>query len=168
MSLSATIYDAGFRPRTTRYFRFRRKYPKPFCPAVDIQGRINAARGWLGLFLTIRCISSVHGGQIHRSGLRPYCLSVRLAALRFPCSRLQVQGLPSCATLSCFAWKTGADPPWSARSPGRGSTGPSASLRLTHGKPVQRGEGSLDLRLYPLHPCPAPCGTQLRLFSSSA
>ncbi len=25
-----------------------------------------------------------------------------------------------------------------------------------HGKPVQRGEGSLDLRLYPLHPSPAP------------
>jgi hypothetical protein len=28
--------------------------------------------------------------------------------------------------------------------------------RAVRGKPVQRGEGSLDLRLYPLHPYPAP------------
>ncbi|MEE9596872.1 MAG: hypothetical protein V3V96_08840, partial [Acidiferrobacterales bacterium] len=25
----------------------RQKSPKPFCPAVDIQGRINAACGWI-------------------------------------------------------------------------------------------------------------------------
>ena len=56
---------------------------------------MNAASGWLGLFLTIRCISSVHGGQIHKSGLRPYCRSLRL---RFPCSRWQVQGSPSVAS----------------------------------------------------------------------
>ena len=84
--------------RERRDVQERQKSPKPFYPAVDIHGRINAARGW-----------------IHKSGLRPYCFSGRLAALRFPCSRLQVRG-----------------------------------------KPVQRGEDSLDLRLYPLHPSRPP------------
>ena len=65
-------------------------------------------------------------------------MTAGLAARRSPCSRLQILGLPSCATLSCCAWKTGADHPWPARSPGQGSTGPLASLRLTHGKPVRR------------------------------
>ncbi len=71
--------------------------------------------------------------------------------------RLQDRGSPSCASLSCCAWKTGADPPWSARSPGQ-------SLRLRtpccawapaqafRGLGVRRDERPPDTRLYPAHP----------------
>ncbi len=70
----------GFAPARRGTF-VSAKVPKAICPAVAIQGRMNAASGW-----------------IHKSGLRPYCRSVRLAALRFPCSRWQVRGSPSVAS----------------------------------------------------------------------
>ena len=70
----------GFAP-TSRGTFVSAKVPKATYPTVDVQGCTNAA-----------------SGRIHRSGLRLYCFSRRLAALRFPCSRLQVQGLPSVAS----------------------------------------------------------------------
>ena len=56
--------------------------------------------------LEVRCTNAA-SACMRRSGLRPYCLSVRLAALRSPRSRLQVQGSPSVA--STFS---GTKVPW--------------------------------------------------------
>ncbi len=82
--------------------------------------------------------------------------------------RLQVRGAPAGASLSsprlgtgpslsslslsCFARKTRACRPWHARLPGKGSTGPFAMLRFTHGLGVRRDERPPDTRLYPVHP----------------
>ncbi len=75
----------------------RQKSPKPFCPAVAIQGRMNAASGWIHTTPWMEEVET-RLEQRSRSGLRPYCRSVPLAALRFPCSRWQVRGSPSVAS----------------------------------------------------------------------
>ncbi len=65
----------------------------------------------------------------------------------------------SSLSLSCFARKTRACRPWHARLPGKGSTGPFAMLRFTHGLGVRRDERPPDCCLSPAHPpdcCLAP------------
>ncbi len=65
-------------------------------------------------------------------------------------------------TYECREWMDPQERP-SAVLPQRPACGAPLSLLslaspglAVRGKPVRRGEGSLDLRLYPLHPYPAP------------
>ncbi len=92
------------------------------------------------------------GTSVHRTLALFRLTHWTVVCFRLTPLRRQVRGSPSCATLSCCAWKTGADPPWSARSPGQGSSGPLASLWLTRGEPAQRDKASPELYLYPLRP----------------
>ncbi len=41
-----TYMKPGFAPADEELL-FRQKFPKPSCPAVDVQGRTNAAGGWI-------------------------------------------------------------------------------------------------------------------------
>ncbi len=69
-----------------------------------------------------------------------------------PLRRLGTGPSLSSLSLSCFARKTRACRPWHARSPGKGSTGPFAMPRFTHGLGVRRDERPPDARLIPAHP----------------
>ncbi len=101
--------------------------------------------------MEIRCASATEHKEVRERPL------LALSSLRDPAA-LESQGLPSFVPLSCSTWKSRADRPRSARSPGKSSTGLFANLRLTHGKPAHRDESSPDFHLIPLRPWAPPFG----------
>ncbi len=101
--------------------------------------------------MEVRCASATEHKEVRERPL------LALSSLRDPAA-LESQGLPSFVPLSCSTWKSRADRPRSARSPGKSSTGLFANLRLTHGKPAHRDESSPDFHLIPLRPWAPPFG----------
>ncbi len=152
---------AGSRPDRRETLRFWPKFPKPSAPdsaprTLNVRCGVPSRRACLirgfaqGTFfaraspaLLERPVRTVRGAPARRGGdspdprlfpARPGAWRERgLAALRCPCSRLQVRGSPSVASPfsgpipaaahSLLRLGTGPSRPWLGRSPGQQSTG---------------------------------------------
>ena len=138
------MYYAGFRPRSTRYFRFGESTQSHFapgrcagkpsrCPRLNaglrrFSDRASDLQRW-PLSHVLCFAAPAHPGAMEGMQTDRWERSL-------PCP--DVERVACCAPLSLL----------SLASPG-------LAIR---GGPVQRGEGSLDLRHYPLHPSCAPSG----------